>query len=181
VASEHGLSFWMAGSAVLRGWAIAADGEGEHGISEMRRGLVDWQATGSVTYRTYYLGLLAEAIAEHGSAEEAADLLREALELVDDTGERLWEAELHRLLGEVTLKLDADGEAMPEGAMRMIEQAADIASGQLAKSLQLRICLSRAKLQPHAESNGALRRTFDEFSEGNESVDVQAARTFLGG
>jgi predicted ATPase len=180
VASEHGLSFWMAGSAVLHGWAIAADGDAEQGITEMRRGLFDWQATGSVTYRTYYLGLLAEAIAAHGSIEEAVDLLRESLELVEQTGERLWEAELNRLLGEATLKLDVNGDRTPEGAARMIEQAANIAEGQCAKSLQLRACLSLSKLQPYAENHSELRRACNEFTEGHESVDVQAARTLLG-
>jgi predicted ATPase len=170
----------MAGSAVLRGWAMAAEGKGEQGLAEMQRGLLDWQATGSVTYRTYYLGLLAEAIAAHGSIEEAAGLLREALELVEQTGERLWEGELRRLLGEVTLKLEADGDGMPEDAVRMIEQAAEITGDQRAKSLRLRACLTLAKLQPHTVRSGALRQACDQFTEGDESVDLQAARMLLG-
>jgi predicted ATPase len=62
LAAEHGLLFWLAGSAVMRGWALATSGAAEEGIALLRQGLVDWQTTGSVTYRTYFLGLLAEAL-----------------------------------------------------------------------------------------------------------------------
>src|SRR5262249_11422508 len=47
VAGEHGLRFWLAGSAVMGGWASAACGDAERGLARLRQGLRDWEATGS--------------------------------------------------------------------------------------------------------------------------------------
>ncbi|HMF15277.1 MAG TPA: protein kinase, partial [Gemmataceae bacterium] len=87
VAAEHGLLFWRAGSEVMTGWALAASGARDEGIELLRQGLRDWQATGSVTYQTYYLGLLAELLIQDGQAEEARRTLDEALDLARQTGE----------------------------------------------------------------------------------------------
>src|SRR5262249_34953689 len=62
IAAEHCLVFWKAGSSVMTGWALAASDRAEEGISQLRQGLHDWQATGSGTYQTYFLGLLAELL-----------------------------------------------------------------------------------------------------------------------
>ncbi|HEY8505236.1 MAG TPA: hypothetical protein VIL46_11685, partial [Gemmataceae bacterium] len=66
LAAEHGFSFWLAGGTVLGGWALAACGEAGDGTARLRQGLRDWVATGSLTYQTYYLGLLAEVLIGRG-------------------------------------------------------------------------------------------------------------------
>src|SRR5205823_3607800 len=82
IGEEHGLSFWRASGTVMGGWAQVASGETEAGTARLRQGLRDWLATGSFTYHTYYLGLLAEVVWQHGEAEEAMSLVEEALTLV---------------------------------------------------------------------------------------------------
>jgi hypothetical protein len=52
------------------------------------------------------LGRISEACAETGQVDEGLGLVTEALELVQQNGERLWEAELHRLRGELLLRQD---------------------------------------------------------------------------
>src|SRR5262245_54619294 len=96
IAAEHGLSFWLAGGGVMTGWSTVAMGDAEEGIRQLRQGLLDWQATGSATYRTYYLALLAETLAGVGQLAEAFSVLDEALLLVEKSDERFFEAELHR-------------------------------------------------------------------------------------
>src|SRR5262249_14716880 len=103
VAADHGLLFWRAGSAVVRGGALAASGVADEGINRLRQGLDDWRATGSGTYQTYFLGLLADLLARSGHGDEAGHVLREALDLAQQTGEGLYEAELYRLRGETLL------------------------------------------------------------------------------
>src|SRR5262249_11678963 len=103
IAAENGFSFWLAGALVLDGWGLTVCGEIDEGISRLRQGLADWAATGSVTYQTYYLGLLAEALSAQGQPQEAERALKEALALVQQTGERLYEAELYRLRGELRM------------------------------------------------------------------------------
>ncbi|MGL4552131.1 MAG: hypothetical protein ACRC33_13200, partial [Gemmataceae bacterium] len=136
LSAEHGLSFWLAGSAVMSGWALAAGGDDE-GVGRLRQGLLDWQATGSGTYRTYYLGLLAEALAGRGRADEAGPFLDEALALARATSEGLYEAELHRLRGE---------RVPPEEAEAEFRAALALARRQGARSFELRAAESLAGL-----------------------------------
>src|SRR5262249_40643525 len=100
VAVEHRFAFWQAGATVLLGWAAAADGSGD-GVGLIEQGLDAWQATGSEPYRTYYLGLLAEALGRAGRAGGGLAVLADAERLIGRTGERLYEAEVHRLRGEL--------------------------------------------------------------------------------
>ena len=55
-------------------------------------------------WRPYYLALLAEAYGKAGQVEEGLTALAEALAVVEKTGERLYEAELYRLYGELSLR-----------------------------------------------------------------------------
>jgi predicted ATPase len=58
---EQGFPYWLAAGTILRGWALAEQGQGEEGIAQMRQGLAAYRATGAELERTYYLALLAEA------------------------------------------------------------------------------------------------------------------------
>src|SRR5262249_40391735 len=71
IATEHGLSFWRANGLIMRGWAVAEQGVSADGIAMLRTGLAGWVATGAETHRTYFLGLLAEALAKAGQIPEA--------------------------------------------------------------------------------------------------------------
>src|SRR5262249_41124390 len=105
LCTEQGFPFWLAGGTVLRGWALAARGQRDEGITQMRQGLAAWRATGAELLSPYFLTLLAEAYRAGGQADEGLRVLAEALALVDKTDERWWEAELHRLKGELLLAL----------------------------------------------------------------------------
>ena len=104
LSTEQGFPFWLALGTILRGWALAEQGQGEEGIAQIRQGLAAYRATGAEIVRPYFLALLAEAYGKVGQAEEGLSVLAEALALVDKTGERFYEAELYRLKGELTLQ-----------------------------------------------------------------------------
>src|SRR5262249_52292550 len=152
------------------------------GLDLLRQGLADWDATGSVTYRTYYLALLAEVLGAGGSTGEALAALAEALQLAQQTGERYYEAELHRLRGEFLLKsaLEPAAEAEAEGCFR---RALAVAGGQGARSLELRSALSLARLyraQGKAEEGRELLAPiYGWFTEGLDTPDLQQARALL--
>jgi predicted ATPase len=188
IATEHGFSFWMAGSQVMRGWALAESGASDAGIVLMRQGLEAWHATGSVTYLTYFLGLLAEVLGKRGQMEEACSVLDEALALVDHTEEGLYEAELHRLRGHILL-----GEARSEETGRQVSvlsageeyftRALAIARGQNALSLELRAVLSLARLASRSgrpnEALQPLEGVLARFTEGLDTADLKEARELL--
>ncbi|MGH7960987.1 MAG: ATP-binding protein, partial [Candidatus Binatia bacterium] len=104
LATERGFALWVAVSTMLRGWALAAQGEGEAGRAQISQGLTLYQAIGVKVAQPYYLALLAEGYGRVRRPGEGLSVLTEALALVEKTGERWWEAELYRLKGELTLQ-----------------------------------------------------------------------------
>jgi predicted ATPase len=174
IAAEHGFSFWYAGGRVLYGWALAACGETSEGLYHLRQGLRDWRATESVTYETYFLGLLAEVLHQDQQFEESRRVVDEALDLSRRTGEGLYEAELHRLRGELCLP------ERPQEAEQCFRHALAIARRQEARSLELRAATSLARHCPDPQSKEILREIYSRFHEGFATPDLQAAQSHHG-
>jgi len=104
LATEYGFAPLVARGIMLRGWALAAQGQGEAGIAQLLQGLAACRAAGSEVGRTNYLAFLAEAYGNVGQAAEGLNVLAEALACAHTTGERYWEAALYRLKGELLLQ-----------------------------------------------------------------------------
>jgi len=105
----------------------------------------------------------------------------EALAVVDKTGEeRYWEAELHRLKGELLLVLSTDKTTEAEACFH---QALNIARHQEAKSLELRAATSLSRLWQQqgkqAEARELLAPIYGWFTEGFDTADLQEARALL--
>src|SRR5262249_46492705 len=170
----------LARGTILRGWVLAAQGQAEEGIAQMRQGLTAHRATGAEHARPYYLALLAEAYGKGGQAEEGLTVLDEALAMVNKTRERFYEPELHRLKGELLLALSAENQAMAEG---YFQQAIDIARHQSAKSLELRAVTSLSRLLKTQGKTEAARQLLAEmygwFTEGFDTADLQEAKALL--
>ena len=127
----------------MQGWALAAQGQGAEGIVQLHQGLAAWRATGSENSRPYFLGLLAEAYGQVGQGEEGLTVLAEALTATHNRGERYYEAQLHRLKGELLLALSREHDAEAETCL---QRALDVARRQEAKSLELRAAMSLSRL-----------------------------------
>ena len=84
---------------------------------------------------------LAEAYAMLGQPAEELNCLAEAAQIVETTEERVGEAELHRVRGDL---LNAAGDR--SGAERHYRQAIAVAERQSAKLFQLRAATSLARL-----------------------------------
>jgi predicted ATPase len=82
---------------VVLGWVQALDGDAAGADVRMRRHLDDLAAGGAQHLLAWGIGLLAEACLRDHRPAEALRLLDDALARVERTGERLYEAELHRL------------------------------------------------------------------------------------
>jgi predicted ATPase len=180
LAREHGFVFLLAEATFFRGWALAKQGQGEEGIAQMGQGLAAWRATGAEIGRTYYLALLAEAYGKVGQAEEGLSALAEALALVDQSGERWWEAELYRLKGELLLARSTENQTEAEACFH---QALDVARHQQAKSLELRAAMSLSRLWQQqgkqAEARALLAPIYGWFTEGFDTADLQEAKVLL--
>jgi len=143
IATEQGFPFWRARGALLRGWALAHQGQPKEGIAQLHQGLSALRANGAALGQPYWLALLAEAHGTLGEPEAGLTVLTEALTLMDTTGERMWEPELYRLKGELLLQQTADNST---GAEACFHHALNIARNQQAKSFELRAATSLARL-----------------------------------
>jgi predicted ATPase len=175
LATEQGFVFDLAMGTILRGWALAEEGQGEEGIAQIRQGLAAYQATRAELVRPYFLALLAEAYRKVGQTEDGLAALAEALSLVDKTGECWYGAELYRLKGALTLqKFQVQGSKFqvenPQSAFRNPQseaeacflKAIDIAHRQQAKSLELRAVMSLVRLRQQQAAQPESRITQHE-------------------
>jgi predicted ATPase len=94
---------FLAMGAILRGWALAEQGQDDEGAAQIQQGLAGLRAMRQELGRPYFLALLAKAYSNGGHAEEGLKMLTQALEITQDTGECMHQAELWRLKGELLL------------------------------------------------------------------------------
>jgi predicted ATPase len=180
LCAEQGFPLWMSMGTILRGWALAGEGRGEEGLAQMRQGLADLRATGAGLWRPSFLALLAEAHGRTGTPDDGLGVLDEALAIASKSGERFYEAELHRLQGELLLVGRARNEPRAEKCFR---EALGIARRQEAKSFELRAASSLAHLWikqgRRAEARNLLAPVYGWFTEGFETPDLKDAKALL--
>lgn len=142
LSDEHGFSFWVGWSNVLLAWGRAMRGD-VFSIDDVWSGIERWQAQGSTLGKTYFLGLAAHMQAMGGDLDEAAVTLDGALELVEELGERFWEAELLRLRAEVVRGTGGTQVRVNE----LLERARHLAMAQGAVALVERVDASRDRTE----------------------------------
>jgi predicted ATPase/class 3 adenylate cyclase len=177
---EQGFALWWAIGAMLRGWALGAQGQHVEGLAQLHQGLVAYRATGTAVAVPGFLALLAETYGKGGQAEESLSILAEAQAVAHKTGERSYEAELYRLTGQLRLAVSQEHQAE---AATCFQQARDIARRQQAKSLELRTALSLSRLWQQqgkrAEAHEILAPIYGWFTEGFDTADLQEAKALL--
>jgi predicted ATPase/class 3 adenylate cyclase len=179
-ARERGLAMVAAVAQIMRGAARAMLRAGDEGMAEIQEAMRAYRQTGARFHGTYYLILLAEALAARGRAEEGLEALDEAATLIEETDERYVEAEMHRLRGALLLAQSADNQTEAE---RCFHEALDVARRQEAKSLELRAAMSLARLRQRQgradDARDLLAPVYDWFSEGFDTADLKDAKALL--
>jgi predicted ATPase len=98
----------------------------------------------------------------------------------DEHGIRQYEAEAHRLKGELLLRRDHSKAAE---AQSCFQRAIEIARKQSARSLELRAMTSLARLLPKQgrrdEARTMLAEIYDWFTEGFDTADLKEAKALL--
>jgi predicted ATPase len=169
----------------MRGWALAAQGQVGEGIALIRQGQIAYRATGTEMGRSSFRALLAEAHGTAGQAEEGLATVAEALAFVDRTEERFYEAELHRLKGELTSQSQAAGQKskVEKEVEDCFQKAIEIGRQQRAKSWELRAATSLARLWQQqgkqAEAHELLSDIYNRFTEGFDTKDLKDAKALL--
>ena len=142
LSTEQGFALYLPWGTIEWGAALAAQGAWVEGLAQMRQGLAAYQAMGRLP-QLLFLGLLAEACGRAGQVEAGLRALHEALEVMQTSEERLYEAEVYRLRGDLLQQ-----SAAPQGeAEESFHQSLTVARRQQAKSWELRAAMSLARLR----------------------------------
>ena len=178
LSTERGLPLNLGWATAYRGASFVARGQGQQGLSLITEALGAIRATGAVTGTPDLLMMMAGAYAKLGRPGDGLNCLAEAAEIIETTDERLSEAELHRLQGDL---LDATGDLA--GAELSYRQAIAGARLRNAKLFELRAstCLARLKCKQNGtvEARDILAPICNWFTEGFDAPDVKEARALL--
>jgi predicted ATPase len=178
VSTEQSFAYWRALGTIYGGWAKVKNGDVQEGLFLMRRGSTDYCATGAAAWTPFHLGLLAKACEMAEQIEEAATLLDKALQTVERTGERWFEAELNRYKGQLLHRKE-----QYDDAETLYRKAMSIAEEQGAKLWELRTAVSHAQLWGEqgrrAEARDLLTPIYGWFTEGFDTPDLQEAKRLL--
>ena len=155
LATEKGFSYWLTHGPILQGWLLSREGRPDEAILRIREGLAGFLAMGAKLTRTWQLGLLATTCGSLERTDEGLGVLDEAFALVEKNGERMYEAELHRLRGELLLRCSPDRQPEAESCF---QRALTIARQQKARWWELRAATSLGRLWQAHGSAGARAR-----------------------
>jgi DNA-binding winged helix-turn-helix (wHTH) protein len=175
LCAEHGYPDIALRASIIRGWARAVGPDGADVVDDLLPLLASYgQRAGMVAITTAHLAVVEAAVAV-GRLDDALHLVIEAARLVEETGERMEEAEVHRWRGEILLGLR--GRQGRAEARACFDQAHAVATGQGARWLALRAATSRARLDGSrgGEGRARLAALVDGFAADAPWVDVRDA------
>ncbi|SHH61514.1 AAA family ATPase [Bradyrhizobium erythrophlei] len=179
LAGEKGALYWKAQGMLEQGWLFALTGKASDAVDRIIAGLTEWRSTGSTLLMPFNLSCLARAYAELGKFDDAWRCIGEATTTMETTRERLWQAEIHRMAGEIAL-LEPDAAK----AEAHFERALAVARGQQAKSWELRAAMRMARLWcdqgKRDEARDLLAPIYGWFTEGFDTLDLKEAKALLG-
>ena len=163
---------------IWEGIALIWFGEYEEGHARLSSGAPVWEGAGGVHNFVQIRTSFARACLGKGQVEQAQSWARSAIELADRTGHRWYEAEAHRVLGDVLLALNA-----PSAAETAFLRAIEIAKGQKAKSWELRAATTLAGLWrdqgKRTKGHDLIAPIYGWFTEGFDTLVLQDAKALL--
>jgi class 3 adenylate cyclase/predicted ATPase len=185
VCSDAGFIVWLAHAKVMHGRILAELGEPVRGVEEMSLGYEMWADTGALVTQPFYLAMQSEGLALARRFDEALTVIDRAMQVVEEHGERYYEAEIRRLRGEFTLRsAGAASAAVRAEAERWFLDAIKVAQLQRLGSLELRSALSLAELwmeRDPTEAAPLLAFALGRVQGGDETSDPRRARSLLQG
>jgi predicted ATPase len=171
---------WQTQAVAERAFLSTLTGETSNIVNMTTSALEAARSTGTTLLMPRSKTLLAQAYAQVGEFENAWCCINEAMDSVEMTKEKWFEAEVHRTAGEITLSMPEPDTAKAEACF---ERALCIAQKQEAKSWELRAATSITRLW---RDQGKRRQAYDLlapiyswFTEGFNTLDLKRAGTAL--
>jgi predicted ATPase len=181
LSQQHEFGMWLVYSKADSGAALIEGKNTEDGLNWMREYFASTNVTGHSFNRPLHLAVMASGAAQLQRWDQVTEYLAAALRQVESSGERWFEAELHRLRGEFMLAEHATLAA--ERAAACFDQSLAIARMQGARLWELRTSLSLAKLRVKqgrgSVAGDLLAPVYASFVEGFGTQDLQEAKALL--
>jgi predicted ATPase len=142
--------------------------------------ITTWRSTGATIYAPTQLSYLATACAKLGQFDDAWRSIGEAIDTIETTKETWFEAEVHRLAGEIALMSPEPDAGKAEAYFK---RALAVARQQQAKSWELRASMSLARLWRDQgkvqQARELLAPVYGWFTEGFDTRDLKEAKALL--
>jgi predicted ATPase len=178
-ADRQRLKYFIGEAKLILAWTLVEQTATPSAVAQMRE-TYNHEIVARRFNGPFLLALLADADGRVGRSVTGLGILDEALALAEEMDERWWEAELHRLKGQLLLSVAANNAVAAEACY---ERAVNVARGQGAKSLELRSSTSLARLwhmqgmiKPARELLGPIHQW---FTEGFDTPDLKEAKALL--
>ncbi|MBI1260004.1 MAG: AAA family ATPase [Chloroflexi bacterium] len=179
LTEENKAPYYHAWSNILLNFAAAEQEPSVANLLHLREALQTFTDSGAHIRLSIFYSLLARVCLLAGRLDEATEAIELGLTESLQNNERFWDAELHRLRGELRLVQDAE----PDEVEGVFQRSIEIAQSQQAKSLELRAATSLARLWSANARNEAAKRlllpVYNQFTEGIDTPDLWAARALL--
>ena len=179
ITNEYKATYYTAWTTILTSYALAEMQPAAENLKSLRQAIRLFTETGARVRLPVYYSLLARACLKAARWDEGQDALELALAESLQNNEHWWDAEIHRLRGELMWAQGADLSDVEPTFQRALE----VAQSQQAKSLELRAAMSLARLWQHdarpSEGKQLLTQVYSWFSEGLRTPDLQAAKQLI--
>ena len=180
LADEKGSLFWKTLGMLTQRCALAPTGETTDAAHMITSGIEAFRSTGGTLWAPSWVSYLAGAYADVGQFDDAWRCIAEATKTVQTTKEKWCEAEVLRTAGEIALKSPHPDLAKAEA---YFERALAVARDQRAKSWELRVAMSMARLWRNQgkrqQARDLLEPIYDWFTEGFDTLDLRESKTLL--
>jgi predicted ATPase len=180
LADEKGALPWKVTAILIRGRLSALTGKAGDAVPMLTSGIAALRSMGQTLIVPTSLSHLAMAHAEVGQFDAASRSIREAIMTAEASKVVWWEAEFHRIAGEIALKSPPSDAAKAESCF---ERALSVARAQQAKSWELRAAMSMARLWrdqgKQDEARELLAPVCGWFTEGFDTRDLKEAKALL--
>jgi predicted ATPase len=178
LAERHGYPVWLAVARLIGGWCAIGE---ESALAQILGAMAGAGHTGNQGAVPHILSIFAEAQRAAGLRDQALATLDGALGLSAGFEMAFWDAELHRLKGEILLETPGGDPAAAEAELNL---ALEVARRQEARSFELRAATSLARLWRDrgktADARAVLQPVHAAFTEGFATLDLVEARALLG-
>jgi predicted ATPase len=158
----------------------ALAGGAANGVQPIASSIAFFRSTGASVLLPFIQSCLAGAYAASEQFDDARQWIDRTIAMVETSGERWCEAEVHRTAGEIELMSSRPDAAKAEGHF---ERALEIARAQQARSWELRAATSLARLWRdqgrRAEAHDLLAPVYGWFTEGFDTLDLKEAKALL--